>query len=361
MKNLFIVHTPYHLILATGIQCKDKSCESDIIIYKDFDLSNTNLESLACIFKNIYIYDKEDYKKFNIPVVKSIIMFKSKIENIKKLLGNKRYDKIFVFNEAFVETQYIINKNKISDDSKVIYVEDGANAYMSLGFKEKESQLIVKIKSLITGIKYEDISFECGTHSKIKQRMVTWPQILKKELVEDGKEIIEIESEIIHNGLTVLYKKFIDNIDEKEDKILILLEHKEFFDMYKEADLKLYIDTIQLILSNLESANVYVKYHPRDESDYLNDIFKNFKNITFMNKNVPAEAYCLSEQSYVISVFSTTLLTVAKLISPKNAISISDIMNMELNTLRENFVKLGITIPADKEDLRNILNQSLKL
>ncbi len=354
MKNLFIINTPYHLVLATGIVNQYKE-DSDLIIYNDFNLENIKFNCISSIFNNIHIYDAN---KNDVNHKSKIANIKLKIKNIKKLINNKKYDQIFVFNEGFIETQYLINNNLYNENSKVIYIEDGSNVYMDLDFINRENSIKRVVKSIICGFKYEDLQYVSGMHSKIYKKMVMWPNILRQAVIEDNKPIEEIKKETLEAGLNLCYNNPIDESVINKSAVLILIEHLEFFEIHKDSDLELYRNAIKLIICRLKSDNIqiYLKYHPRDESNYLEDIFNEFnENINIIENSIPAEVYFLNIDTLVISVFSTTLLTAAKMVSPKNVISLADIMLMSENNLRDSFLKIGIQVPKNIEELQRLL------
>lgn len=355
MSNLFIVHTPYHLVLASSINSKLYKEESDIIIYKDFKLDKIDFNSLNRLFKNIKIYEPYNLKHKNTSILSNVILQKIRLLSIKKIINKKKYDNIYVFNDGVLETQYIINKSLMNEKSKVIYVEDGSNAYMETQNGLKYNFINKIIKRLIYSFTYENLGFTFGTHSKISKRMVLWPKILRKELINDKKVIEEIHKSELEQGLRICYKNIIDKLELEEKSILILLEHIEFFEIHKESNFKLYLETIELIILKLHDKKIYIKYHPRDRSNYLSEILYKCRNIEIVENSIPAEIYFSNKNIFVISIFSTTLLTAAKLIYVNNIISLSDIMKMSTNNLRNSFLEIGIQIPRNNNELINKL------
>lgn len=356
MKNLFIVHTPYHLILASGL-CEDiDNEEKDILIYKDFNIESLDLNLIKKKFRNVYFYDKKIYKAVNIPKIKGLIESKSKINNIKKLIKCK-YNRIFVFNESLIETQYIINKRKKSENSEVIYIEDGSNAYMQTKTGRNSKNIKNAIKNfLYYGFKYEDIGCTFGIHSKISKRKVIWPNIVREEFKQDQVELEEIKSNVLKNGINICYKTLIDKVLDDNNKIFILLEHLDFFSMHQCISLDDYIEIIDNIISTLSDRMIYLKYHPRDNSNYLKDVIDNYSNIKIVENNQPAEIYYISNNISIISIFSTTLLTAAKILPKSNIISLAKIMKINNNTIINKFVNIGINVPNDLTELMDLLS-----
>lgn len=358
MRKLFIVHTPYHLILAAGI-CKEKKMKNtDILIYNDFDLNSVDLSNINNLFENVYLYDKDVFKILNIPKLKTFSMVKSKLKNIKGLIKNK-YCKIFVFNESLLETQYIIDKKVINNEAEIIYVEDGSNAYMQTATGKKNQNLKYKIiKYLFYGFAYEDVGHTFGVHTKIQKRLVVWPNIVREELKKDTKTIEEIKKEVLISGINACYKEKIEKIDDHKERVFILLEHLEFFTMHEGVDLEFYKEIFERIISKFNYKTIYIKYHPRDNSQYLKDLLDKYNNVKIVENSQPAEIYYISDNISIISVFSTTLFTATKILPKMNIISLAKIMNMKDKNLIRKFIDIGVKVPNDFKELMNIMNEN---
>lgn len=361
MRSLFVVHTPYHLIMSVGLCKQYKTLKSDILIYKDFNIDTIDIQVLKSEFHNVYLYNKNKYilskPKINIPRIQTIYRNKSKTKCIKSLI-KKKYNKIFVFNDSFVETQYLINRNLVHKNGEIIYVEDGSNAYMQTIKYENDNKFKFRVKNyLYYGFQYENLGRTFGIHSKIKKRKVLWPSIVRDEFKQDNKVLEEIKKEVLEYGINVCYKNLINKIDREEDKVIILLEHLEFFSINKDISLLRYKEIIDKIVSELITKTIYIKYHPRDSSNYLKDIIdKNF-NVKIIENSEPAEIYYISNDISVIAIFSTTLFTAAKILPQMNIISLGKIMNIENKELSDKLVKIGVRMPENYNELIFLLKK----
>lgn len=357
MRNLFIVHTPYHLILASGLCKKDKVEKNDILIYKDFDLSSIDMKNIESIFSNVYLYDKNSYIKVNIPKLKTIFMIKSKLKNINRLIKFS-YNKIFVFNESLIETQYILNKKIVDEKSEIIYVEDGSNAYIKTIHGEKCCNIKSVIRDyLYYGFRYEDVGHTFGIHSKIQKRLFVWPGSVRDELKNDNIPIEEIKKDVLEYGIKCCYNNQIRNISIDRNGIFILLEHLEFFSMNKDASIEKYKEVIEKIIVTLSSRVIYIKYHPRDKSNYLKDTVDKYENIKIIENSQPAEIYYISKDISIVSVFSTTLFTAAKILSDMKIISLAKIMNIKDEELINKFIDIGVNMPNNCRDVIEIITK----
>ncbi|CEN91454.1 Uncharacterised protein [[Clostridium] sordellii] len=357
MKSLYVTHTPYHIILAIGTKIKNKNQPSDILIYKDFNLDNIDLEQLNNIFESIYIYDRNGESSQSNSRLEILHSIKKSIKKVKNMINNK-YDRIFVFNDSVIETQYLINKNLNDKNSKVTYIEDGSNVYIKNEHEDYNSYLKNKLISFLLGFKYQDIKNIFGLHNKIEQRMVLWPNILKHELIKDRKPIKEISKEELKLGIDLCYSKIVQKLNKEEKAILIIAEHPDFFKSNNHIDIKNYIKTIDSIVNKARSNDIkiYIKYHPRDESNYLNKLLIKYKEIELMEKSIPIESFYSKEDIIIVSVSSTALFTAAKMINRKKAIiSLANILKIKDKHLINKFIKIGVNVPNNNNELINLI------
>lgn len=357
MKSLFIVHTPYHLILAAGI-CKEQNMkDTDILIYKDFDINSIDLDNIKDLFENVYLYDKNIFTVLNIPKLKTFSMIKSKLKNINSLVKNK-YHKIFIFNESLLETQCILNKKVINKKAEIIYVEDGSNVYIKTEDRKKNQSLTSKIsKYLLYGFNYEDVGHTFGVHTKIQKRLVVWPKIVREEFKNDSKILEEINKEVLISGINSCYKDKIEETYKHEERVFLLLEHLEFFTLHEDADLEVYKETVEKIITNFRHKTIYIKYHPRDNSEYLKDILDKYVNVKIVGNSEPAEIYYISDNISVISTFSTTLFTATKIAPKMKIISLAKVMNMKNEDLIKKFITIGVKIPNNFKELMKLMDE----
>ncbi|MBX9181098.1 hypothetical protein HCG68_08930 [Paeniclostridium sordellii] len=359
MKNLFVAHTPYHIILALGLSKVNNLINSDILIYKDFDIDNIDLDIYKSVFEKVYIYDRKNKKLEHKSKLEIITGLKKCIRSIGKLVNNEKYNNIYIFNDSVIETQYLLNNNIDKDHGKIIYVEDGSNAYLELK-KSKSSKIKNLIKSLLYGFKYEEIGNSFGTYSKIKNRIVLWPDILRDDLKFDNKECKEIKKEILEEGLK-FYSKSINYSIKQEEGVLILLEHIDFFKITENANLDKYIKSIEMIINKAkeQNINIIIKYHPRDTSKYIDEITNLYSDIYIAPNNIPAELYCMGKNMISVAIFSTSLFTNAKLTYFNNVISLLNIVGMEENQLVHKLEKIGIAVPKSIDELNALVNIKL--
>ena len=339
-KNLFIVHTPYHILLAVSLclSNKYKIFDNHIFINKRFDISYDLIKRLKCIFKKIYIIDSSKYTNY----IDNLIY-------IDESLANNKYENIFVNNESEIKTQYILN-TKLNTDGKIIYVEDGTANYDNItSHKVGMGRDIANDLSKELNMNMEDID-SLGMYSHIKERYFLYPNLIVDKL-KDNKKNNKIEKLLLNDSITILY--YNKNYEIKNNSILIVLEHSNFFDEINEYNLYDYINIIKKISKDATelNRNIYIKYHPREYNEYLNEFILNNDNMFLLDKNIPIEAFFNDKNTTLISLKSTSIITFCKIIGPQNAICIQNLINKSKDDLYTVFDKLGVFFPNSVEEI----------
>lgn len=335
-KNLFLVHTPYHILLATSICLSEKYryYHNDVFINKSFSIDDKLLNKLKCIFREIYILDSC-----------------KKIDNIDKILLDNKYNNIFVNNESEVKTQYILN-TRLDKNGSIIYIEDGTSNYIEVAYNHKIGMGTYAQKefSRELDMHMEDIE-SLGTYSHIKERFFLYPDLVANNL-KDDKLNNEIDNSLLKDAINILYMDGSYKIN-KNNIIFIALEHSNFVNIIKGYDLQVYIDTIKYIIDSISNLNydIYIKYHPREKNEYLNKLISNYNNLYILDKNIPMESIFMRENMILISLKSTSLITFCKLLGPKNAICIQDLISKEKDDLSILFEKLGVFFPKSINEI----------
>lgn len=341
-KNLFLVHTPYHILLATSICLSEKYryYHNDIFINKSFNIDDKLLNKLKCIFREIYILDLCKNTGYIDNIVK-----------VDKILLDNKYNNIFVNNESEVKTQYILN-TRLDKNGSIIYIEDGTSNYIEVAYNHKIGMGTYAQKefSRALDIHMEDIE-SLGTYSHIKERFFLYPDLVANNL-KDDKLNNEIDNSLLKDAVNILYMDCSYKIN-KNNIIFIALEHSNFVNIIKGYDLQVYIDTIKYIIDSISNLNydIYIKYHPREKNEYLNKLISNYNNLYILDKNIPMEFLFMRENMILISLKSTSLITFCKLLGHKNAICIQDLISKEKDDLSILFEKLGIFFPKSINEI----------
>ena len=351
MKNLFMIHTPYHLLLSIAIILDKQLCDNDILIYDDLDINNLDMDKLSKIFMYIIYYNNNKKNYSFIEKLKNIYSNRLRKKKIRTLI-NFDYEKVFIFNDSIIETQYIINK--LYKNSDIIYVEDGSVIYLDTFKLHKNGSIISKLKKyLLYGFDYEYIYNAYGIHSKIDKKMVTWPDLICNDFKTDGKPITEIKKSVLIDSIRYLYGDMTKLINLKQDEhiILIILEHVDFFKRNDNISINDFENYVEFILSNLSDCyDIYVKYHPRDDSKYLQSLSEKYK-INFIEKDIPVEVFYVNDEVYVLSITSTALFTAKKILDNSNVISLCKLLCLKDLDIINKFQKINIKLPSNDKEL----------
>ena len=351
-KNLFLVHTPYHILLAASMCLSDKyrHYNNEIFIINRFNLDEKLIEKLNCIFKKVYILYKESSE---LNLSKHIEMYNNigyTLMNIDKVLLNNKYNNIFINNESEVQMQYILN-TRLNKNGNIVYIEDGTANYIyinhiSFGIGDYLQSEFSKILDM----PIENI-YSLGEYSRIKERYFLYPNLINSSL-KDKKPNNSIDGSLLYDAINILYKDENNSIG-CNNSILIALEHSNFVNIIKGYNLQVYIDIIKDIIdviSNLNK-NIYIKYHPRETNEYINEFILNYENVITLDKNIPIESLFMNSNVVLISLKSTSLITFCKLLGSKNAICIQDLISQDRDELSILFEKLGVYFPKSINDI----------
>lgn len=337
IKNLFLVHTPYHILLATCLSLNSKyvNCENSIFINDTFGCDEGLIRKLKSIFKNIYI-EKDDPNKHPIDTLISV----------QNLLSGKVYDNIFVNNESEVKTQFIIGHH-LKCDGKLIYVEDGTANYRSYeGKRLYNNPAIIKYFSKLLNFNIENIHF-LGEHSRINERYFLYPEFVMDALKINAKNN-SIDCNFLRDAIKLIYGNC--NLED-EEFVLIALEHSSFTSIYKQYDMNLYSNLIESLAVSIKNLGkkVYLKYHPREDKEYLKFNFRD-NDIEILNKTSAIESF-FCKNMILISLHSTSLITFSKLFANQNAICIQKLMGNDESDLTQLFKNVGVFFPSSIDEI----------
>lgn len=348
MNNLFITHTPYHVILAAGLASTEYLDDiNDLVIFEDFPISKIDVLSIRNIFRNILFVDGE-YKKTKI---QRLTQVSNILNKVKKNLPLQTYNRVFIHNDYKLEVQQIVEVLERFTIVEIIYIEDGSAAYSDVICKGRVSGLIKNIINiLMINKRYETIKV-IGTYSRVERIKVLWPKLVRDELC--NKHIEEINVESLEMGIKAVYNTFQYPEDFKSG-VLILLEHSASWIVQNDE----YINAINKVLMICKSMGlkVYIKYHPRESIYYLNDISRH--EAIVIDQDIPAEALFIriqNENIKIISFVSTTLFTAAKLIESNRIISLAKLSAANNSWIINCFSKMGIQSPQNMDELWNSL------
>lgn len=277
--------------------------------------------------RNFYFFSSK-FSKSIAKNIKNKIVIKEKrsLRIIDYILGAIffRIIKLIFFKKIKNKDFYICDKGKYAQyffnnyEAKFILVEDGTMNYNIQDLEKAIAKSKIKLnfskklrKNFVYGVK--KIYPSLGISEKIQKIILTGilpiPEIIKSkvELInlenkwkklskEKQEKILEIFNINLHE---------IKNLENSKNKILLLtqplsedeiIDEKEKINMYKE------------ILKEREIKEIFIKEHPREETNYIFE-FKDIK-VNIISKEFPIEVLLLLDIKFdkVITIFSTAAL-----------------------------------------------------
>lgn len=362
MNNLFLVHTPYHIILASAlaIELPLNSNNNVMLLYNDFSLDNLNLSRFYELFSSVTILaGNSDIKKTVVP--KSLQAYQLFIRNMKifrRITENICFSSVFVFNNLRPENIRIVEETHQKNKGKIVYVEDGSAAYSS---SENSAGIRRTLKSLVKAKIYGGSLVDhkqavMGLGSSITHCAAIYPELVREELKR--KSIQEIKTSRICEAAKTIFRDDINGLLVPEQSIIVLL------DLYSSITPIIYKYTqvleIVFALSSSLGIPVLFKYHPRETSSYVESMKEKFDNAFEVKRTIPSEAVflALNEKSVVISSTSTSLITLRKIRPEILGISTMLILGLNDESLKKVFSAIGLSLPLSVSELSTIIREA---
>jgi len=360
--NLFIAHTPYHILLSIAFArdflmkqlCKVRNY---LIIIDDFSDAELYKKALCLGFDNPFcqILVLPTYKIK--PRLLHYIRQRIKAKIIMELTRQEKPNNIYVFNDFGQEAQSALFAQKNLRCGKGIYIEDGLAPYSDYRVSPR-SKIKLFLNRLVYGKYFIDIHFH-GSHPQIKEMYATFPELISKKRYLNIK-VNKIDSEVFdifkESKFIEILIKLVRYDFNKISKInyLIILPHSEVF----EKDKKIFY-VFNEIIENFVNKGIKfaIKYHPRE--DHYNYIATKSKLICKIPKSLPIELIYifLRKKNIKISVIgynSTALFTAVKLLPNAKIYSIYKIIKGESKGLNNKFRSIGIRVIDSIEEIVNL-------
>lgn len=358
MISLFFVHTPYHLLLASGIALAKKNSNTNVlVIYRDFEFDDSYFEKSASLYrKTLVLFGNLDHSKSGLLGKLSYQrLFFRNIRRIKELFRKEGVAKIYVFNDQRVENKKAMQFCTDSRNCKVTYVEDGSAVYSSSSSPRKHANSIVQeMKRIIYCLNEPaDSSAILGSSKLINEQVVLFPELVRTELTK--RKVTELTAEELTASIRFLFGSVIDKIDSLEYSVVIFLDLYDFVSCFIDRYMAV-ITSIIYLCKNMNKT-VYVKYHPREEKKYASHLQSFSERVYFIDKTIPSEAVnCKCERKVIfIGSLSTSLITASKISKDVLRVSIMKLLSLEDKNLRMVFERLGVMIPENQEELFGLI------
>ncbi len=264
MKQLFVFHTQYNLILATGF-VYDEPKQNDLILFKDFALTEELQKRLEDLFDRVLLLEG-NFTKRKLSVYQKYLKIKRDCKEIKIFI-NEVYERVFIVGDVCVQEmatmKYAYYQNTACEFA---WLEDGSNAYfhngVSSGGLGRNAFLRFVRKHLLSCLYslhgFYDLGKCFGDHRLLTKIYVTFPEYVRHELKHKLRQ--EITQQQFFKGMQFMY----------QGKPYHMFGPSVIFAMDK---LSIYGDQLpivdKIISQEVEEAlkagkTIYCKYHPRE-------------------------------------------------------------------------------------------------
>lgn len=308
MKQIFVVHTQYNLILAIGLAKK----EDDLILFQDFELTDLLKMRLKKRFDRC-LFLTGNYPNKELSVREKERKIREGCKAIKKFI-NSVYDQIFIVDDMCIPEMYALKcVYKLNNQTVMSWLEDGAIAYYSndvisggMGgtvFKRMIRKAYFTLHYGLWG--FYDLATCMGAHQRLSKVYLTFPGHAREEL--NNKEQCPITEDQFKEGINIMYGA--EAVDLEEDSVLIAIDK---LDVYGDKFPVVNAEMQNIVNQAFESGKkVYCKYHPR-ETQRMDALSK----VTELNSKTAMEYYLANatvKKMLVVGVMSTALQTAKKM------------------------------------------------
>ncbi len=357
MKNLFIMHTQYNLILSAAVMSRFENAENTLVLYSEFTLNDEMRYSLERLFDRVIVV--RDRFASNMKPLEEIIYIRKCMKKVKSI-KNERFDNVYMSQERIFDMILCARAKKNNLNVRCYNIEE--DAYYSINEKYNaedyvhiENKRTRRRKTLLALLlaghpyNYKDVHYCYGMSSEYHGVNLLFPNIARTEL--RGKELVEITSEELLFGIDTIYSSIRIDYPKSEKYTLF------FFDLmnrYKNPERVKEIMKQIVKISCKEGRTVLFKYHPRET-----DKFKDVEGAYELPHIIPAEKvlYDLKgTDTFVIGNATTSCIVASKL--GYNVISISKIefpTNVKIHSVME---QMGMFCINNTQNLENIIGRN---
>ena len=281
MQNLFVGLTPLHVLIAI---CSKERKPNDLVVLLDqsgslFDFYKVVLQS--GVIKNLeYIDASRSFQKLSTYFLKARVPKASVFERQVRLLIEKTYREVYVFNDLAPEVQLILSRVKFTS---VHYVEDGSAAYNSHYVSRSIFKKIV-LKVLFKNF-YDPIKV-IGTSKYVNDGIYSYPDYVRKENMVKPARTLRFHTDFRKN-LVLLAEQY-RGVSKKDDHL------KRKCIIYLPKDCKIKVSDLidharqQARTMGIYNLQVVLKIHPLSEPREKIDSREN-KNVVLCPKDMPGE------------------------------------------------------------------------
>lgn len=305
MSQLFICHTQYNLILATGLSFR----EDELVLFMDFNLTEELRKRLESHFSRC-LFLIGNFPKKALTVRGKLSKIVTDNRALKNFIGI--YDRIFIVDDMCIQEMYALKcvheKNKLIE---MAWLEDGANAYFTNSYVSKgmgATPFRRFIRKILFSVRFGlygfyDLGSCMGAHKCLKSICVCFPRNVREELA--NKERREITDEQLMHGMEFMYKA--SPIVMEDRCVLIALD---LLSVYADSVGKVNEAIADIVAQAKQCGRkVYCKYHPRET-----EALPALADIENLDAKIGIESYLINTvcKNMTVVGFKSTALQIAK-------------------------------------------------
>lgn len=354
MRNLFILHTQYNIILGTGIMLSHfHDCQNDLIVYAEFKVSPEYKRQLEKAFSSV-IYIREEFE----PLVTGFWNIEHHLHDEFKIfrdssLYNVKYDNVFISQDRPLEHLILGRCKQLNKTCRCFDVEEGC--YYSLKLENNNPNIRRKwhtkkpffYRKLRYGGMYFSEEYRClidGGASYFDGIYAIFPKLIRTELAH--KPTFEISTKDIVDAISVIYDGIEADVPVSSHYVLF------FFDLVERYSNPVAIRRIvEELVKNTpkDDVTILLKYHPRETNKFK---LEQQENIVEIPSIIPAEKLLCDLHEKKVTVYgnATTSVIVAKKFGFKT-ISIAGIEGSNNIYMINKFKEMGIEVPDSIEEI----------
>ena len=352
MKNLFIMHTQYNLILSAAVLSRYKEADNTLVLFSEFALSDEMKTALQKVFARVIVVRENFHSpKSALDEIKEIRQCLKKTKAIR----NEHFDNVFMSQERIFDLILCARAKKLNPQARCYNIEEDAyysidNKYNADDFVYSESNRMKRRKFLYALLllgypyNYKESVYCYGMSSEYHGANLLFPDLARREL--RGKELFEITKEELVSGIDAIYSQKKTDCPEAEKYTLF------FFDLmnrYKNPEKVKEIVKEVIETAKKDGRTVLFKYHPR-ETEKFTDIEGAFE----IPHIIPAEKVLFDLKDKDTEVVGNA--TTACVVAAKLGFKVISICKLEFPTnqkMHTQMAKMGIFCIDDVCNIKN--------
>ena len=350
MKQLFVMHTQYNLILSAAVCSRYPNAENTLVLFSEFALGEEMRQALSKVFERVIVVRDGFYKPQSaLDEIREIRRCLSKVKGI----WHEHFDRVYLSQERVFDK--ILHARMKKNDPNVYCCNIEEDAYYSLNekynapdFTYTESRRMKRHRLLyalcLAGYPYDykEATYCYGMSRMYQGAALLFPSLARKEVAD--KELTEITQEELVAGITALYSQKNVSYPKAEKYLLFFFD---LMDRYKSPEKVKALVQEMVQMAQREGRTILFKYHPRET-----DKFEDIAGAVELPHLGPAEKVLLDLKDTDTVVVGNA--TTACVVAAKLGFRVCSICKLEFPTntrIHRVMEQMGITCIRDIDDI----------